>query len=133
FRNEESVDPTAQFADVDEYALASRLSYFLWSSMPDDKLFELADHGELRQNLQEQVERMLKDDRSRQLVDNFTGQWLQVRDVMGIAVNERAIFARERDRNEKPKEGGRRFAPPKVELDDGLRRAMQEETRMYFS
>jgi hypothetical protein len=51
---------------------------------------------------------------------------------MGIAVNERAIFARER--TEKPKEGEqrRRFAPPKVELDDSLRRAMQEETRMYF-
>src|SRR5262249_24044044 len=51
FRNEETVDPTAKFSDVDEYALASRLSYFLWSSMPDDKLFELAEHGELRKNL----------------------------------------------------------------------------------
>ncbi len=133
FRNEETVDPTARFSDVDEYALASRLSYFLWSSMPDDKLFELAEHGELRRNLKQQVDRMLKDDRSRQFVDNFTGQWLQVRDVMGIAVNERAIFARER--TEQPKEGERRnrFGPPKVELDDNLRRAMSEETRMYFS
>ncbi len=133
FRTENTVDPAAKFADVDEYALASRLSYFLWSSMPDDKLFELAERGELRKNLETEVERMLKDDRSRQLVDNFTGQWLQVRDVEGIAVNERAVFARERT-EPKPKEGERRrFAPPKVELDGDLRRAMQEETRMYFS
>ncbi len=134
FRSEETLDPTAKFADVDEYALASRLSYFLWSSMPDEKLFELAEHGELRRNLKEQIERMLKDERSKQLVDNFTGQWLQVRDVAGVAVNERAIFARERSDKEKTKEGEkRRFAPPKVELDDALRRAMQEETKMYFS
>jgi hypothetical protein len=134
FRSEETVDPAAKFANVDEYALASRLSYFLWSSMPDDQLFELAERGELRKNLRSEIERMLEDERSRQLVDNFTGQWLQIRDVAGLAVNERAIFARERTPDQKPAEGGRRrFGPPKVELDDELRRAMQAETRMYFS
>jgi len=102
--------------------------------MPDDTLFELADRGALRKNLKEQIKRMLQDDRSRQLVNNFTGQWLQVRDVEGMAVNERAIFAREAAERPKPGEGRRRFGgPPKVELDGELRRAMQEETRMFFS
>ena len=56
------------FAPVDEYALASRLSYFLWSTMPDDELIGLASRGELRKNLQAQVKRMLGDGRSEQLV-----------------------------------------------------------------
>lgn len=65
------------------YELASRLSYFLWSSMPDETLFELAKTGELTQPtvLAAQATRMLADPRSRALVDNFAGQWLQLRDV----------------------------------------------------
>jgi hypothetical protein len=81
--------------DVDEYALASRLSYFLWSTMPDDELFRLAGRGELRKNLSAQVKRMLDDPRSEMLVENFTGQWLQARDVEGIAVDTRAVLARD--------------------------------------
>ncbi|HEV8544431.1 MAG TPA: DUF1592 domain-containing protein [Verrucomicrobiae bacterium] len=135
FRVEDTLDKNAKFADVDEYALASRLSYFLWSTMPDDRLFDLARKGELRKNLKSEVKRMLEDERSKQFVDNFTGQWLEVRDVAGIAINERAVFARENTEPRKPDEGRRRFfgAQPKVELDGELRRAMQNETRMYFS
>ncbi|MGB0775312.1 MAG: DUF1592 domain-containing protein, partial [Akkermansiaceae bacterium] len=69
---------------VDEYTLASRLSYFLWSSMPDDKLLELASNNQLRENLDQQINRMLADDRSSQLSKNFAGQWLQLRDLSVI-------------------------------------------------
>lgn len=81
---------------VDDYALASRLSYFLWSTMPDDELFRLADRGTLRQNLDGQVKRMLADRHSRALVENFVGQWLQVRDVEGIDINAFVVLARDR-------------------------------------
>ena len=81
---------------VDDYALASRLSYFLWSTMPDDELFRLADRGTLRQNLDAQVKRMLADRRSRALIENFVGQWLQVRDVDGIDINAFVVLARDR-------------------------------------
>jgi hypothetical protein len=64
---------------VGEYELASRLSYFLWSSMPDDELFALAEKNELSKNLDAQVRRMLKDSKSRALVENFAMQWLQLR------------------------------------------------------
>lgn len=65
------------------YELATRLSYFLWSSMPDDPLFALAADGSLAQPevLDAQVERMLKDARSRAFVSNFAGQWLGLREV----------------------------------------------------
>jgi hypothetical protein len=83
------------FPLVDEYSLASRLSYFLWSSMPDDKLFALAQRGELRKNLAAQVQRMLADPRSEAFVDNFTGQWLQTRDVPGLSIDARVVLARD--------------------------------------
>ncbi len=63
---------------IGEYALASRLSYFLWSSMPDDELFKLASEKKLSANLETQVRRMLKDPRSIALVDNFAMQWLNL-------------------------------------------------------
>ena len=149
---------------VDEHALAARLSYFLWSSTPDDELAALADKGELRKHLSAQVKRMLADDRSKQFVQNFVGQWLQVRDVDGISIDERSVLARDsgEDREMKrqqeerrallakietlPEEerrkefekirsqfrNRRRFQPPAVELNDGLRRAMRRETEMFF-
>ncbi len=80
---------------VDEYALASRLSYFLWSTMPDDVLFGLAEQGALRKDLKNQVKRMLDDPRSEMLFKNFTGQWLQARDVDGIAVDAKEVLARD--------------------------------------
>lgn len=97
FRVEE-VEPesaTATYPQVDEYALASRLSYFLWSTMPDEELFRLAERHELRKNLPQQVKRMLGHSRSDRLIQNFTGQWLQARDVEGIAIDARTVLARD--------------------------------------
>ncbi len=97
FRVEENVKASTApgWSVVDEYSLASRLSYFLWSTMPDEELFTLAGKGELRKNLPAQVKRMLDDSKSTALVQNFTGQWLQARDVDGLAINANIIFARE--------------------------------------
>jgi hypothetical protein len=64
---------------VSEFELASRLSYFLWSSMPDDELLDKAGKGALRKDLDGQVARMLKDPKSVSLAENFATQWLQVR------------------------------------------------------
>ncbi len=68
---------------LNDYELASRLSYFLWSDMPDDELFHLAQEGRLGDaaTLRAQVDRMLADKRSEALVRNFTGQWLGLREV----------------------------------------------------
>ncbi|MDA1055524.1 MAG: DUF1592 domain-containing protein [Planctomycetota bacterium] len=68
---------------LDDFAIASRLSYFLWSSMPDDELMELADQGTLSrpETLREQVERMLRDPKAAALTENFTGQWLSLRAI----------------------------------------------------
>ena len=68
---------------VSEFELASRLSYFLWSTMPDAALLALADKGELRKPgvLEAQVRRMLKDPKSKALSENFAGQWLQLRSL----------------------------------------------------
>jgi len=97
FRLEEPSEkkPGTTTANVDEYALASRLSYFLWSTMPDEELLRLAKHGELRRDLRAQITRMLADSRSEGLIKNFTGQWLQTRNVEGISINARAVLARD--------------------------------------
>ena len=160
----EDVEPASEkdFALVDEHALAARLSYFLWSTMPDEELFRLADRGELRKNFGAQVKRMLADKRSDALVQNFVGQWLQTRDVEGIDINSRIVLARDsgeerdfqrlRQRREEldaipdelktPEELAERQAmfnrrrgqnrQPQIELDRELRRAMREETEMSF-
>lgn len=80
---------------VDEYALASRLSYFIWSSMPDEELFGLAEQGTLRTHLHEQVERMLADEKSGAFAENFVGQWLRTRLVESIQINTAAVLSRE--------------------------------------
>ncbi len=102
------VDPAA----ARQFTLASRLSYFLWSSMPDAELLELAGSGRLDQPqvLREQVERMLADPKSREFVVNFTDQWL----------NLKAIDETEPD--------GRLFP----EYDERLRYSIVEETRRFF-
>ncbi|HET6425538.1 MAG TPA: DUF1592 domain-containing protein, partial [Planctomycetaceae bacterium] len=66
---------------LNDYELATRLSYFLWSSMPDDELFTLAEKNELHRDevLETQVKRMLRDEKAQALVDNFAEQWLQLR------------------------------------------------------
>lgn len=82
FRVELDVEPTSlEPHPVNQYELASRLSYFLWSSMPDDELFALAAAGTLHepQVLEQQVDRMLADPKAEALVHNFAGQWLYIR------------------------------------------------------
>lgn len=97
---------------ISQYALASRLSYFLWSSMPDDELLRCADKHTLRQPevLTAQVRRMLKDPKSHALVENFAGQWLELRRLESVAP----------DREKFP------------EFDDYLRMSMRQETETFF-
>jgi len=97
FRVEQTVKskPDELYSQIDEYSLASRLSYFLWSTMPDDELMGLAARGELRKNYAAQVKRLLGDERAIAMVRNFTGQWLQLRDVESIAIDARMVRARD--------------------------------------
>ncbi len=165
FRVEEAdpTDSSKQYSFVDQYALASRLSYFLWSTMPDEELFRLAERRELRKNLEAQVKRMLADKRSEGLVQNFVGQWLQTRDVEGIDINARVVLARDSgqegqfqrrrqriqelnaipDELKTPEQKAElqamfaqfrnRNRQPQIELDRDLRHAMREETEMSFA
>jgi len=68
---------------LDDFALASRLSYFLWSTMPDEELLQLAEQGKLSQadTLRQQVERLLKDPKAAAFTENFAGQWLNLRAI----------------------------------------------------
>jgi len=77
--------PDATFASLTPHALASRLSYFLWSTMPDDELIQQADDGTLTENLDTQIDRMLADPRTRALTQNFGGQWLQFKNMEEVA------------------------------------------------
>ena len=81
FRGELQSDPDnpSVVRDIDEHSLATRLSYFLWSTMPDGELSALADAGKLRKQLDAQLRRMLRDPKARALTENFAGQWLQLR------------------------------------------------------
>ena len=148
---------------IDEYSLASRLSYFLWSSMPDEELVRLAAAGELRKNQAAQVKRMLADPRADALVKNFTGQWLQARDIETVALDAAAIFAREDKPDPDLEQMRSRFwvlnsipeakrtpeqtaelekihhrylkslPTARTDLTDDLRRDMRHETEMYFA
>ncbi|HME98346.1 MAG TPA: DUF1592 domain-containing protein [Terriglobia bacterium] len=97
---------------VNDLALASRLSFFLWSSVPDDELVDVAAQGKLKDPvvLEQQVRRMLKDPKSNALINNFTGQWLTVRSL--------------------------KASEPVVNLfpdfDDNLREAFERETELFF-
>jgi hypothetical protein len=97
---------------ISDFALASRLSFFLWSSIPDDRLLDLAEQGKLKDPavLQQQVGRMLDDPKSQALVDNFAGQWLYLRNLQ---------LSRP-DPDEFP------------EFDDSLRQAFRTETSLFF-
>ncbi|MGE0393646.1 MAG: DUF1592 domain-containing protein, partial [Vicinamibacterales bacterium] len=98
---------------VSDVELASRLSFFLWSSMPDDQLLALAEQGRLREPavLERQVRRMLADPKAQALVDNFFGQWLMLRNMPLIA----------RDVVEFP------------DFDDNLRDAFRRETELFLA
>ncbi len=141
----------ARFAPVDEYSLASRLSYFLWSTMPDDELMALAARGELRANLGAQVKRMLADPRADNLARNFTGQWVQARDVEGIASNPFEIIMRDagaeglrkqlmeafRAQDEKTiqelKAKVDAISKSRPALTKEIRASMRQETELYFA
>jgi cytochrome c553 len=85
FRIERDADPTNpnEIHPITEIELASRLSYFLWSSMPDDELLGLAESGRLREpgKVRQQIDRMLADPRASALASNFAGQWLETRNL----------------------------------------------------
>tara|TARA_B100000678_G_scaffold63210_1_gene51485 strand:+ start:178 stop:2532 length:2355 start_codon:yes stop_codon:yes gene_type:complete len=110
-------DPTGVASDtpyaVTDIELASRLSFFLWSSIPDDELLDLAERGVLSQpaELDRQVRRMIADPRSKELTTNFTGQWLQLRNLATVV---------------------RPGAPYSVAFDETLRQAMITETELFF-
>jgi len=91
FRAEIQPEPNnpGHVVPIDEFALASRLSYFLWSSLPDEELFRLAREGKLRTQLHQQVDRMLEDPKSDRFVERFVGQWLQSKDVESTYVDGR--------------------------------------------
>lgn len=97
---------------ISDLELASRLSYFLWSSMPDDELLAAAEKGELRRDdvLQRQVRRMLADERSNSLVTNFAGQWLYLRNLDSVIPDMRLF----------------------PDFDDNLRQALRQETELFF-
>src|SRR5581483_11575014 len=95
---------------VDDIDLASRLSFFLWSSIPDDTLIDVAAAGHLNEPrvLEQQVRRMLADPRSQAFVENFAGQWLRLREL-------------------------RAAEPADPEFDENLRQALRQETQMLFA
>ncbi|HEX5223051.1 MAG TPA: DUF1588 domain-containing protein [Verrucomicrobiae bacterium] len=74
---------------LDEYALASRLSYLLWLSLPDAELTRLAGQGKLRENLKPQVQRMLADPKAARFFEDFPGQWLRTRNILMTAISRR--------------------------------------------
>lgn len=94
FRAEVQPEPNnpERIVPLDEYALAARLSFFLWGSVPDDELLSLAYNQKLRAGLDAQVERMLADPRSERMIRNFVGQWLQTRDLETLPVQPQVIL-----------------------------------------
>ncbi|MFZ9436422.1 MAG: DUF1592 domain-containing protein [Opitutales bacterium] len=111
FRAEQDEAPTAKDAHpVSEFALASRLSYFLWGSMPDDELFQLAYAKKLSANLEAQTRRLLKDPRSRYLTEGFGLQWLQLRQLSTVSPDP-AMFPG---------------------FNDAVRVSMMKETELFF-
>ncbi len=104
--------PAGDVQFIDQYALASRLSYFLWSTMPDEELLRAADQHTLRKPavLAAQVKRMLNDPKSHALVENFAGQWLELRRLESVAP----------DHDKFP------------QFDDYLRMSMRQETEKFF-
>jgi hypothetical protein len=112
--SEASDVPAGSSHRVSEHELASRLSFFLWSSIPDEELLTLADAGRLREPdvLEAQVRRMVADRRADALVENFTGQWLQLRNLDVKVKPDLLLFP---------------------DFDDNLRQAFRRETEMLFA
>ncbi|MGB7326060.1 MAG: DUF1588 domain-containing protein, partial [Rubripirellula sp.] len=96
--------PVSALGDpIDDYALATRMSYFLWGGPPDDELLRLAGKGVLRQELSDQIKRMVGDEwRMRTGVSNFVGQWLKTRDVTSVSIDVRRVLAYRGDEKDFP-------------------------------
>ena len=111
-RDPEGLAPGAPYR-LTELELASRLSFFLWSSIPDDELLDLAAGGRLsgKAELERQVRRMLADPRASALVENFAGQWLALRSVDGLAPDPNLF----------------------PEFDENLREALRRETDLFVA
>ncbi len=149
------------YVEIDDYALASRLSYFFWSTMPDEELFRLAAAGQLRAQLAQQIDRLFNSPRASEFFRNFTGQWLQARDIETVAIESleihlrehpnpefeaaRAVFRsfqgrppdtltpEEQERFRAAREAARAvFRAPRPNLTEELRRAMRAETELTF-
>ncbi|WP_428099898.1 DUF1592 domain-containing protein [Candidatus Rariloculus sp.] len=112
--NESPDVPAGSSHPISDIELASRLSFFLWSSIPDDELINLAEQGRLTEPsvLEEQVRRMIADSRSDALVENFTGQWLQLRNLNSRVRPNLLLFP---------------------DFDDNLRQALRRETELLFA
>jgi mono/diheme cytochrome c family protein len=97
---------------IDDVALASRLSFFLWSSIPDAELLDLAEKGALHRPevLEQRVSRMLADKRSQSLITSFANQWLHLRNLDSVIPDMRLF----------------------PDFDDNLRQAMEQETELFF-
>ncbi len=100
-------------ARLNDFEVAARLSYFLWSSMPDDELSKLALEGKLRNDdvLEAQVRRMLRDPKAQAFVENFAGQWLQLRNLKTVSPDLDQFKT----------------------FDEPLRDAMQQESELFFA
>ncbi|MBI2478581.1 MAG: DUF1592 domain-containing protein [Planctomycetia bacterium] len=112
------VSPKFLFLDeqpgqLDDFALTNRLSYFLWSTMPDEQLLALAETGTLRHSdvLNGQVERLLNDPKANAFVENFVGQWLNLRDI-DFTEQSHILYP---------------------EFDDMLKASMLQETKLFFA
>ena len=116
YRIEQDPDdlPAGAALTINDIELASRLSFFLWSSIPDDELLSLAEEGRLRDPgvLEAQVRRMIADPRTDAMVSDFTGQWLQLRNLEGKVHPDILLFP---------------------DFDDNTRQAFRHETELLFS
>jgi mono/diheme cytochrome c family protein len=110
--NDPAAVPAGAAHRLSDLEVASRLSFFLWSSIPDEALLQRAERRTLQQpaTLDAQVARMLADPKSRALVSNFAGQWLQLRNVRSVQPNSNLF----------------------PDFDDNLRRSMRRETELLF-
>lgn len=111
--------PTSPLGEpIDDFSLATRLSYFLWGGPPDEALMDVAQRGELRENLGAEIDRMIKQDwRLRVGVGNFVGQWLKTRDVHAVSIDVRRVLAFRGDDSDFPWQ---------------VREAMKRETETMF-
>jgi cytochrome c551/c552 len=109
FEREPENVPSGSVYRISDFELASRLSFFLWSSIPDDELLKVAGQGKLHDPavLEEQTRRMLADPRSEALVSNFAGQWLYLREIKNAR-------------------------PQAKDFDENLREAFRRETELFF-